>query len=83
MRDSKQVEIQYFAALREQRGTHSETLTTSAQTLADLYSELRDRYKFSLPVELVQVAVDDEFCNWQDRVQDKSRVVFIPPVAGG
>jgi sulfur-carrier protein len=31
----------------------------------------------------MRVAVNDEFCEWSQRLNAGDRVVFIPPVAGG
>jgi molybdopterin converting factor small subunit len=31
----------------------------------------------------VKVAINDEFADWQHKLQDGDTVVFIPPVAGG
>jgi molybdopterin synthase sulfur carrier subunit len=44
------LDIQYFAVLREQAGRSHERVTTTAATPADLYAELRGRHGFTLPV---------------------------------
>lgn len=80
---SKQIQVQYFAVLREQRGTSQETLTTSAKTAKDLYQELKDKHNFKIPIELLKVAVNNEFKDWNTELQSNDSVVFIPPVAGG
>ena len=80
---TKQVRIQYFAVLREQRGLAEEKIETSAQTLRQLYDELKERHSFGLPVDRLRVAVDDRFEHWDQTVCNHSRVVFVPPVAGG
>ena len=77
------LDIQYFALLREQAGRSNERITTAAATPADLYAELRGRHGFTLPVGMLRVAVNDEFCEWSQRLNTGDRVVFIPPVAGG
>jgi molybdopterin synthase sulfur carrier subunit len=79
----KQVRIQYFAVLREQRGLSLETVTTSARTLRQLYEELKKKHGFGLPCERLRVAVNDQFQNWDDSLWDNSKIVLIPPVAGG
>jgi len=79
----KHVSIQYFAALREQVGLHEERVQTRATTPAELYAELRERHHFSLPVESLRVAVNDEFADWAQALADGDVVVFLPPVAGG
>lgn len=78
-----QLKIQYFAVMREQAGRSEETLETSAATPADLYSELKARYGFTLPREQLKVAVNSEFSAWSRRLGPGDAVVFIPPVAGG
>ena len=46
-----QVNIRYFALMREQAGRSEETLETTARTPADLYAELMPRYGFTLGQE--------------------------------
>jgi molybdopterin-guanine dinucleotide biosynthesis protein A len=78
-----QINVQYYALLREQAGRSSESLVTTANTPRDLYQELKGRYPFSLAVEMLRVAVNSEFGDWEQRLRDGDSVVFIPPVAGG
>jgi len=78
-----QLKIQYFALMREQSGRSEETVETTASTPADLYTELKARYGFTLPREQLKVAVNSEFAPWSHRLAAGDAVVFIPPVAGG
>ncbi len=78
-----QVRIQYYAVLREQAGVADESVETRATTPAELYDEVRRAHGFTLPRNLLRVAVNDEFGEWLQKLQDGDRVVFIPPVAGG
>jgi molybdopterin-guanine dinucleotide biosynthesis protein A len=78
-----QLKIQYYALMREQAGRSEETVETTAATPADLYSELRARYGFTLSREQLKVAVNSEFSAWSTRLAAGDAVVFIPPVAGG
>jgi molybdopterin-guanine dinucleotide biosynthesis protein A len=78
-----QLKIQYYALMREQAGRSDETLETTASTPADLYSELKARYGFTLSREQLKVAVNSEFASWSHRLAAGDSVVFIPPVAGG
>ncbi len=80
---STRVSVQYYALLREQAGRRDETLTTAARTAQELYQQLATRYPFTLPVEMLRVAVNAEFCEWPAPIKDGDAVVFIPPVAGG
>ena len=78
-----QLKIQYYALMREQAGRSDETLETTASTPADLYSELKARYGFTLSREQLKVAVNSEFASWSRKLAAGDSVVFIPPVAGG
>lgn len=80
---TRRIEVQYFALLREQAGRGSESLATSARTPRELYAELQQRYGFTLPAELLRVAINDEFGEWSQPLAAGDTVVFIPPVAGG
>jgi molybdenum cofactor guanylyltransferase len=80
---NREVRVQYYALLREQAGRGQETLSTTASTPRELYDELRRRYPFSLAPELLRVAVNAEFSDWERRLANGDAVVFIPPVAGG
>ena len=77
------IEVQYFAVLRERAGLGRETVRTAAATAADLYDELATRHDFGLPRAMLRVAVNDEFTDWSRPLAAGDRVVFIPPVAGG
>src|SRR5579883_896239 len=81
--DARQINVQYYALLREQAGRSSESLVTAAGTPRELYEELRRRYPFSLAPEMLRVAVNSEFGDWSQRLREGDSVVFIPPVAGG
>lgn len=80
---NKNVSVQYFAILREQRGLSQEQLATTAATPAALYDELRARHRFTLPGDRIRTAVNDAFVDSTATLRDGDRVVFIPPVAGG
>lgn len=79
----RRVSVQYYALLREQAGRREETLTTVAATAQQLYQELSARYPFTLPVEVLRVAINADFREWPAPLADGDAVVFIPPVAGG
>ena len=80
---ARQINVQYYALLREQAGRSSESLVTTAATPRELYQELRRRHPFSLAPEMLRVAVNSEFGDWSQRLSAGDSVVFIPPVAGG
>jgi molybdopterin synthase sulfur carrier subunit len=80
---AKSITVRYFALLREKAGKETEVLDVSCATYGDLYCELSTRYNFALPIEMIQVAVDDEFAQLDMPIRNGANVVFIPPVAGG
>jgi len=77
------IQVRYFAILREQAGKTEEAVSTNATTPATLFTELQKRYAFTLAAEQLKVAVNAEFRDWQALLKDGDSVVFIPPVAGG
>jgi molybdopterin converting factor subunit 1 len=79
----KRVSVQYYALLREQAGRREETVLTTAGTAQELYRQLAARYPFTLPADVLRVAINAEFCEWHAPIRDGDAVVFIPPVAGG
>lgn len=78
-----QVQIQYYAVLREQAGRAQEGRETAAANPAELYEEVRQAHGLTLPRAMLKVAINDEFCDWMRSLRPGDRVVFIPPVAGG
>jgi len=82
-RAALEINVQYYALLREQAGRSSESLVTTAGTPRELFHELKGRYPFSLAPEMLRVAVNSEFGDWDQRLNQGDSVVFIPPVAGG
>jgi molybdopterin converting factor subunit 1 len=77
------IRVQYYALLREQAGRSEETLTTRARDARELYAELSQRYPFTLPTDMLRVAINAEFGDWSQPLKAGDAVVFIPPVAGG
>lgn len=77
------VKVQYYALFREQAERSEEMLDTSAQTPAELYSELQTRHPFQLAREQLKVAINADFSDWNSTLRNGDTVVFIPPVAGG
>ena len=75
--------VHYYALLRDEAGCAEEQVASSAATAAELYAELRQRHRFSLPQERLRVAVNAGFAAWDTRLAAGDLVVFIPPVAGG
>ena len=79
----KIIHIEYYAALREQRGLKQEDVETSVNTVIQLYTELQKKHNFRLPTSILKVAINEEFSGWNTEINSGDTVVFIPPVAGG
>ncbi|WP_372370474.1 MoaD/ThiS family protein [Candidatus Uabimicrobium sp. HlEnr_7] len=79
----KNIEVEYYAILREERGCKQENTTTLSTTPRELYLELQKKYGFTLSIENVKPAINDDFVDWDYLLQVNDKVVFIPPVTGG
>jgi molybdopterin converting factor subunit 1 len=77
------VRVSYFALLRDETGCDEEQVATASTTAGELYAELQERYRLSLPRERLRVAINADFADWETALADGDLVVFIPPVAGG
>ena len=80
---AREIRVQFYALLREQAGRSLEVMNTRARTPRELYAELAAKYPFTLPPEMLRVAINAEFGGWAQPLQAGDAVVFIPPVAGG
>jgi sulfur-carrier protein len=78
-----QLQVSYFAWLRERAGCDAETIRSSAATPAQLWTELDARHDFGTDRRHLRVAVNDAFSTWDAALAEGDRVVFIPPVSGG
>ena len=81
------LDILYFAWVRERIGTAKETVDTSAVTVADLLTELRDReerYALALSdLTAVRVAVDQDLVDMDAPLANAREVAIFPPMTGG
>jgi molybdopterin-guanine dinucleotide biosynthesis protein A len=79
----RRLRVQYFAALREQAGRSEEALDSRARDARELYAELRAAHGLKLLPEQLRVAINEEFSDWSQPLNEGDTVVFLPPVAGG
>ncbi|MBS3998563.1 MAG: molybdopterin converting factor subunit 1 [Hydrogenophaga sp.] len=81
------VNIRYFASIREAIGTGSESVQTGATTLAGLRDELIARGGGHAEAlargRAVRVALDQTMSDESASLRDGAEVGFFPPVTGG
>jgi sulfur-carrier protein len=81
------LELRYFAWIRERVGAAAETVETRAATVAELVEELRrreERYALAFAdLRSVRVAVDQELASFEAPIGDAREVAFFPPMTGG
>jgi molybdopterin synthase sulfur carrier subunit len=79
----------YFAWMREHIGTAQEQrpLPEEVSTVAELITYLREQspgHASALSnMEVVRVAINQEYCELNAPVTDSDEVAFFPPVTGG
>ena len=79
----KTIQVTYFGMLSAQAGMSEETVSTDAETLAQLYQELTDARSLKLSRDSVRVAQADEFADWDAGLDDGAEIAFMPPFCGG
>ncbi|MDP2031823.1 MAG: molybdopterin converting factor subunit 1 [Polaromonas sp.] len=81
------ITVKYFASIREAIGQGSESLDTTATTLAGLRDELIARgpvYAESLARgKAVRLALDQVMVDESAALREGAEVAFFPPVTGG
>lgn len=82
-----QVDVLYFAWLRERIGQPRETITTSALTVADLVAQLAamDEWHAAAFTDMsaIRVAVDQQLADLTTPITEAREVAFFPPMTGG
>ncbi len=81
------VQLRYFASIREAIGSGSETLETSATTLAALRDELIGRSGAHAEAlargKAVRVALNQTMSDETAALTEGAEIGFFPPVTGG
>ena len=81
------IDVLYFAWVRERIGIPREQVTTTAETVADLVTELRgreERYDLAFSdLSALRVAVDQKLTDFDAPLEGVREVAFFPPVTGG
>lgn len=83
----KQIDIVYFAWVRERIGFPKEQITTNAETVQELVTELsskEQRYQLAFQdMNVIRVAVDQEIAPLDTPLNGVKEVAFFPPMTGG
>ena len=81
------INVMYFAWVRERIGLPKEKIETSAETVADLIEELKQReprYEAAFAdIAALRVAVDQELSTFDAPLKGVREVAFFPPMTGG
>ncbi|MCP5074505.1 MAG: molybdopterin converting factor subunit 1 [Rhodobacteraceae bacterium] len=82
-----QLDVVYFAWVRERIGLPRETVETDATTVAELIEELRsrdDRYALAFSdMSAVRTALDQQLSSLDAPLGTAREVAFFPPMTGG
>ncbi len=82
-----QVDVLYFAWVRERIGLPRESVETSASDVAGLIEELRgreERYALAFSdLSALKVAIDQELTGFDAPLSGAREVAFFPPMTGG
>lgn len=79
----KEVTVIYFAQLAAQAGHAEEQRSTAAGSVAELFTELQREHAWSLPVERVRFARNDNFCPASEPFDEGDVLAIMPPMSGG
>jgi molybdopterin synthase sulfur carrier subunit len=81
------IQVRYFASIREAAGGASELLSTDAGTIAELRAELRarggDLAEALAPGRAVRMALNQVLAHEHAGLKEGDEVAFFPPVTGG
>lgn len=82
-----QIDILYFAWVRERIGLPRERVETDAPTVADLVAELsarEERYAVAFAdLAALRVALDQELADFAAPLEGVREIAFFPPMTGG
>ena len=83
MTNSLQIQVVYFAKLRELTGLDQEAFSImKGSNPSDVLASINERHQIDIGSNF-KIAVNDEFSDWDIKLNDGDRLVFIPPVTGG
>ena len=77
------IKVIYFAVLRDLAKKKEEQLSVDPGTTPQsLYDMLQEKYSFPNQ-NTFKVAINDNFTEWNEPLDQQDIIVFMPPVTGG
>jgi len=77
------IKVIYFAVLRDLAKKKEELLSVDPGTIPQsLYDMLQEKYSFP-DQNTFKVAINDNFTEWNEPLDQQDIIVFMPPVTGG
>ena len=83
MENTLQIQVIYFAKLRDLIGLDEEIYSMEeGDNPTDVLASINKKHKIDVGANF-KIAVNDEFSQWDVKLSNGDRLVFIPPVTGG
>ena len=83
MENTLQIRVIYFAKLRDLIGLDEEIFSMEkGDNPTDVLASINKKHKIDVGANF-KIAVNDEFSQWNVKLSNGDRLVFIPPVTGG
>lgn len=74
--------VLFFAHLRDQVGAEEVQMEAAGKTVAALKAEVTETYKLA-KMDTVMTAINEEFAQDDEIINEGDTIAFIPPVSGG
>ena len=83
MENTLQIQVIYFAKLRDLIGLDREIFSMEeGNNPSDVLASIKKKHNIDIGTNF-KIAVNDEFSQWDIKLNNGDRLVFIPPVTGG
>jgi len=77
------ITIEFYGRLKSQFSATPIQWQSQSTLMADIYQELCLKYNQTNESSIIKPIINDTFCDWQQKVNDKDIVGFFPPASGG
>jgi len=83
MENTLQIQVIYFAKLRDLIGLDGEIFSMEeGNNPSDVLASIKKKHNIDIGTNF-KIAVNDEFSQWNIKLNNGDKLVFIPPVTGG